>query len=223
MTQQNSRQCATKARFLRYYIEKVINMAASKFQIVRKCQVCSEEFMAKTIESWYCSPRCSKIAWKRRHDEEERNKLLDKVVKNIPKEQDYIKVTEAYALFGISRFTLYRLIRKGQISHINLGTNQIRVSKEELMKLYPLRPKTTDKPKQVKKLYSLEPKDCYTIGEISKKYKAICCKQRQGGHYQTAPVARQCGCGVFMVKNVNTSGKVSWRAFQGNQEQHDKD
>lgn len=26
-------------------------MAASKFQIVRKCQVCGEEFMAKTIES----------------------------------------------------------------------------------------------------------------------------------------------------------------------------
>lgn len=146
-------------------------MAASKFQIIRKCQVCGEEFMAKTIESWYCSPKCSKTAWKRRHDEDERNKLLDKVVKTIPKEQDFIKVTEAYALFGISRFTLYRLIRKGQISHINLGTNQIRVSKEELMKLYPLRPKATEKPKQVKKLYSLEPKDCYTIGEISKKYK----------------------------------------------------
>ena len=161
----------TKTLFLRYYIEKAINMAASKFQIVRKCQVCGEEFMAKTIESWYCSPKCSKTAWKRRHDEEERNKLLDKVVKTIPKEQDFIKVTEAYALFGISRFTLYRLIRKGQISHINLGTNQIRVSKEELMKLYPLRPKATEKPKQVKKLYSLEPKDCYTIGEISKKYK----------------------------------------------------
>lgn len=45
------------------------------------------------------------------------------------------------------------------------------MSKEELIKLYPLRPKATEKPKQVKKLYSLEPKDCYTIGEISKKYK----------------------------------------------------
>ena len=41
----------------------------------------------------------------------------------------------------------------------------------ELTKLYPFRPKATDKPKAVKKLYSLEPKDCYTIGEISKKYK----------------------------------------------------
>ena len=74
------------------------------------------------------------------------------------------------ALFGIGKDTLYRLIHKGTISHINLGTNQIRVSKEELLRLYPLRKKALTKPKPVAKLYSLEPKDCYTIGEISKKF-----------------------------------------------------
>jgi len=47
-------------------------MPVAKFQIKRKCQVCGEEFMAKTIESWYCSPKCSKTAWKRRKDEEKR-------------------------------------------------------------------------------------------------------------------------------------------------------
>lgn len=87
-------------------------MPAAKFEIKRKCSICGEEFLAKTIESWYCSPRCSKIAWKRRKDEEKRNLRLDEVVKSIPKDQDYIKVSEAYALFGISRDTLYRLIRK---------------------------------------------------------------------------------------------------------------
>ena len=96
---------------------------------------------------------------------------LPEVVKNIPKGEDYIKVSEAYALFGISRDTLYRLIRKETIRHINLGTNQIRVSKSELMKLYPLRKKTSEKPRAITKLYSLEPKDCYTIGEISEKYR----------------------------------------------------
>ena len=89
-------------------------MAASKFQIIRKCQVCGEEFMAKTIESWYCSPKCSKTAWKRRHDEEERNKLLDKVVKTIPKEQDYIKVTEAYALLESVVLLFTGLYAKGR-------------------------------------------------------------------------------------------------------------
>ena len=113
-------------------------MPAAKFEIKRKCQVCGQEFIAKTIESWYCSKRCSNIAYKRRKDEEKRNQRLDEIVKSIPKHQDYIKVSEAYALFGISKDTLYRLIHKGTISHINLGTNQIRVSKEELLKLYPL-------------------------------------------------------------------------------------
>lgn len=95
---------------------------------------------------------------------------LDEVVKKIPKSKDYITVPEAYALFGISKETLYRLIRKGVISSVNVGERQTRVSKEELLKLYPLRKKALTKPKPVAKLYSLEPKDCYTIGEISKKF-----------------------------------------------------
>ena len=145
-------------------------MPAAKFEIKRKCQICGEEFLAKTIESWYCSPKCSKIAWKRRKDEEQRLQRLDEVVKKIPKSKDYVTVPEAYAMFGISKETLYRLIRKGSISSVNAGQRQIRVSKEELLKLYPLRKKALTKPKPVSKLYSLEPKDCYTIGEISKKF-----------------------------------------------------
>ncbi len=113
-------------------------MPAAKFEIKRKCQICGEEFLAKTIESWYCSPKCSKIAWKRRKDEEQRLQRLDEVVKKIPKSKEYITVPEAYALFG--------------------------------MKLYPPRKKALTKPKPVAKLYSLEPKDCYTIGEITEKF-----------------------------------------------------
>ena len=78
-------------------------MPAAKFEIKRKCQICGEEFLAKTIESWYCSPKCSKIAWKRRKDEEQRLQRLDEVVKKIPKFKEYITVPEAYALFGISK------------------------------------------------------------------------------------------------------------------------
>lgn len=86
-------------------------MPAAKFEITRQCKVCGETFVAKTIESWYCSPKCSKIAWKRRKDEELRLQRLDDVVKKIPKSKEYITVPEAYALFGISKETLYRLIR----------------------------------------------------------------------------------------------------------------
>ena len=71
----------------------------------------------------------------------------------------------------------------GEIRRYLRDNNTIRVSrslrdtaykaiyaKEELMKLYPLRKKTLTKPKPIAKLYSLEPKDCYTIGEITEKF-----------------------------------------------------
>ena len=62
------------------------------------------------------------------------------------------------------------MIRKGTIPSVNAGERQTLLSKEELMKLYPLRKKTLTKPKPIAKLYSLEPKDCYTIGEITEKF-----------------------------------------------------
>lgn len=145
-------------------------MGIAKFEIRRKCMVCGESFMAKTIESWYCSPRCSKIAYKRRRDEEIRHSKLYVIVRKIPKSQEYVKVSEAYALFGISKDTLYRLIRKGKIPYVNAGKKMIRVSKTELMKMYPLRKHPLKKEKPEPKLYSLEPKNCYTINEMCKKY-----------------------------------------------------
>ena len=84
-------------------------MAVAKYKIVRKCPVCGEEFFARTLESWYCSPKCSKVAWKRKHDEEKRQLELDKIVSNMPKSKEYISITEAYAMFGASRSTIYRL------------------------------------------------------------------------------------------------------------------
>lgn len=146
-------------------------MGAAKYEIQRKCPICGEMFMAKTITSRYSSPRCSRVACKRRKDEEERNRKLDEIAKRIPKAEDYIKVSEAYAMFGISRDTLYRLIRKGVIPYINMGTKRIRVSKEELMKMYPLRKTLLKNPlKPQPKLYSMEPKDCYTIAQACEKY-----------------------------------------------------
>lgn len=98
---------------------------------------------------------------------------LDEIVKQIPDARDYITVMEVHALFGISRDTLYRLIEKGKIVSFNAGKNQTKLDKKELMKLYPLRETSLDgkKKKIPRKKYSLEPEDCYTIGDISQKYK----------------------------------------------------
>jgi excisionase family DNA binding protein len=145
-------------------------MPAAKFQIMRKCSICGNEFIAKTIESYYCSSACSKIAWKRRKAEEKKQQLLDEIVKTIPHDKEMITIPEAFALFGVSRETIYRLIRKGVLSKINSGVRKTHVSKTELMKLYPFRESPLAKSKPVTKLYNLEPENCYTIGEIADKY-----------------------------------------------------
>ena len=142
-------------------------MPAAKFQIIRKCPICGSEFLAKTIESLYFSPKCSKTAWKRKHDEKLRLEKMDEAVKDIPESKEMITVPEAYLLFGISKETIYRQIQKGNITGVNAGKRMTLVSKTYLMKKYPLRPKATDEPKTPAKVYRMEPEDCYSIGDIS--------------------------------------------------------
>ena len=40
---------------------KVENMPAIGFEIKHKCKVCGEVFLTKTLDSLYCSPKCSKV------------------------------------------------------------------------------------------------------------------------------------------------------------------
>lgn len=146
-------------------------MAASKFIIRRKCLICGEEFFAKTIDSRYCSSRCSKIASKRKSDERKRQEKLNEVLKDIPKDKEMITVSEAYVIFGINRRTLYRIIKRGEVSSVNMGQRQTLVSKSELAAKYPFRKESVEDTRPLVKLYRMEPEDCYTIGEIAKKFR----------------------------------------------------
>ena len=145
-------------------------MVAAKFQIQRKCKVCGATFYAKTLVSWYCSRKCAQVAYKRKKDEEEKLKKLNEIAEKIPESRDYVSVPEAYAMFEVTRNTLYRLIRMGEIPSVNAGERMTRVSKEQLMKMFPLRKERLKPSKPEPKLYSLEPEDCYTIGEMCEKY-----------------------------------------------------
>lgn len=69
------------------------------------------------------------------------------------------------------------------ISHVKLGEKQIRVRKSEMMQMYPLRRMADEEPRKPAKLYRLEESDCYSIGEIIKKFgvseKSVYCHIRQ--------------------------------------------
>lgn len=119
----------------------------------------------------YCSPKCQKIASARKKAEERRLQRLDELKQRIPDARDYISIAEAEALFGVSKKTLHRLVRKGEIQSINLGTRLTRISKTELLGKFPLREEPINRQYALPKLYNMEPENCYTIGEICQKYK----------------------------------------------------
>ena len=140
-------------------------------EIKRKCRTCVKEFLIKTLDSYYCSPRCSKVAYAKRKRAEAKEAKLAIIAKKIPAIREFISVREAVAIYGVERDTLYRLINEGVIPAINIGTRMTRINRADIDKLFLKRPQAKAiKEAPIPKLYSLEPEDCYTIGEVCKKY-----------------------------------------------------
>ena len=139
-------------------------MANLGIEIKRKCPICGKVFIINTLESVYCSPKCSKIANKRKKDKEKKEALFVTYVQNVPDIREYLTACHVVAIYGIERSTLYRLAKLGKIPCINLDTRLMRFKRSELDLLFHYRRDLKEaKELPQKKLYSLEPEDCYTI------------------------------------------------------------
>ena len=89
----------------------------------------------------------------------------------MPDIREYLTARQVVAIYGIERSTLYRLAKLGKIPCINLGIRLMRFKRSELDLLFHYRRDLKEaKELPQKKLYSLEPEDCYTIGEVCEKY-----------------------------------------------------
>lgn len=145
-------------------------MSKAKFEIKRKCEVCGKVFMAATLESRYCSRRCTNIAYKQRKVKKAEQERLQKIAESVPDARDYITVQEAVAMFNVSRGTIYRLIHEGSVPAINVGQRLTRISKSSCIALFTTRDFNPPKVVLGDGIYNMNPDHCYTIGEISKKF-----------------------------------------------------
>lgn len=140
-------------------------------KIHKKCAICEKPFIPKTVNSIYCCKTCSDAAYRKRKVQLKKEEHRKAVVSRIPDDRKYISVPETIILFGVAKSTLYRHIRQGRIPAINLGTRLVRIERATIEKMFPVREVPPVKKESVTvKLYRLEPEDCYTIGEISKKF-----------------------------------------------------
>lgn len=67
-------------------------MPEAKFQIKRKCEVCGNTFIAKTLDSRYCCRHCTDIAYKNRKAAKAKEEQLNQIAQLIPGKREFISV-----------------------------------------------------------------------------------------------------------------------------------
>lgn len=146
-------------------------MPRAKYKIQRRCTVCGKDFFALRLDAHLCGNVCQRKYFKRKKKEELRQKKLDEIAASVPDVRDLISVTEATSIFSVCRDTLYRLIREGKLKAVNLNQRLTRLFRSELETKFMRRTEAlANANKKIPKLYSLEPEDCFSVGEITKRF-----------------------------------------------------
>ena len=78
-------------------------MPATKSKLERKCEVCGNLFIAKTIYSKYCSKHCSDVASRQKKKQKKLEEQKQQIVSMIPDERPYISIPEAIRRCGIPK------------------------------------------------------------------------------------------------------------------------
>ena len=145
-------------------------MGISKLKIPKICEYCGKQFEARTLTTQYCSKDCGHKADNARKKAGRQEAKRQELIAHIPNDRPYVSVSEAVLLYGVSRDTIYRLVRMNKIPAVNLGERLTRISRAHLEpKFKPLKVTPIVPEKQSKKMdYSQE--ECYTIGEITEKF-----------------------------------------------------
>jgi excisionase family DNA binding protein len=144
-------------------------MGSPKFLLKKICKYCGNEFIAHQLNTVYCCKKCAVQGFIVAQREARKEELRKELAESIPDTRDFITVKEALTLFGISRNTLYHLIRVGKIPAFNLGRRLLRVSRTYLEVHYTLRTKQ-DEVKCQSDIFDMSLDKCYKMAEIQEKY-----------------------------------------------------
>ena len=114
---------------------------SSNIEITRVCQFCESEFTARTTVTKYCSHRCASRAYKARQRGENVEKSIAETKEIIAapivelQAKDYLSVSDASALLGVSRWTLSRAINEGRLKAVRFG-KRIVIKRTEIDRLF---------------------------------------------------------------------------------------
>ncbi|MEQ3655906.1 MAG: helix-turn-helix domain-containing protein [Dokdonia sp.] len=141
---------------------------SSNIEIQRICQYCNTEFTARTTRTKYCSHKCNSRDYKAKQRNKKIEKLNDSTaqIKRQPldelKNKEFLSINEVAQFIGISRRTVYRLIEKGNLTKLKIGSRTL-IKRETLNQFFNIQ---ETKPEQM----TFDIADGYTITEAMEKY-----------------------------------------------------
>jgi len=147
-------------------------------KIKKKCIYCGNSFTAQTLITKYCSPTCNKRHYKirlKKGEIEIASFKENSLATNLYERQTllnmkyYLSINETMELIGISRSTIYRLIKTNKIDVTKIG-KRVLIAKSELEDLLNSSTKTfiPDSVHDIKQNFNIQ--NYYYIGEVQNKY-----------------------------------------------------
>lgn len=120
---------------------------SSNLYIPKTCQHCGNLFTARTTVTKYCGDSCAKKAYKARKRQEKVEAALQETkasqeVRHTTKtstdslsNKDFLSITDASKLIGVSRWTIQRMIKRGQLKAVPFGRKHI-VARHQIENLF---------------------------------------------------------------------------------------
>lgn len=113
---------------------------SSNVRITKKCIFCGEEYIARTVFTKYCSLKCNRKHYKQKLKQAQTFIALKPekcwtVSQEILTKFEYLSIAQTCTLLGISRTTLYRLLKNKHLNFMKIGRRVI-IKKLDIEKLY---------------------------------------------------------------------------------------
>lgn len=114
---------------------------SSNITIIRICEFCKNEFVAKTTVTRYCSHNCNRKAYKEKIKTEKIRKSNVETYQTktedfeLVRNKEFLTVKDMVILLNCSRQSIYKMVNEGRLKKQNLGIQKIIVKRSDLDKV----------------------------------------------------------------------------------------
>ncbi len=111
---------------------------SSNIHIPKTCRFCGKAFIARTTVTKYCGNSCAKKAYKKRKRNEKIQAAINDTKENLQtmqtiniitpqniSQKEFLSISEVSELLGVSRWTIQRMVKRGQLTARKIGRKKI--------------------------------------------------------------------------------------------------